>query len=107
MTSDESNNISTSPAAEVWTQIDSDLEQAASLLPSSYSQDETGRATKGAAFGLLSGAHLWTKDYAGAASAAAQLDNLGYQLVSIDDYIKMYDGRMENSSESVFETQYG
>ena len=24
---------------------------------------------------------------------------------SIDDYIKMYDGRMENSSESVFETQ--
>ena len=48
---------------------------------------------------------MWTKDYAGAASAAAQLDNLGYQLVSIDDYIKMFDGRMENSSESVFETQ--
>ena len=44
------------------------------------------------------------KDYA-ESSAAAQLDNLGYQLVSIDDYIKMYDGRMENSSESVFETQ--
>tara|TARA_B100001115_G_C15841268_1_gene421931 strand:- start:767 stop:2281 length:1515 start_codon:yes stop_codon:yes gene_type:complete len=105
LTSDESNNISTSPAAEVWNQIDSDLDQAASLLPSSYSKDETGRATKGAAFGLLSRVRLWTKDYAGAASAAAQLDNLGYQLVSIDDYIKMYDGRMENSSESVFETQ--
>ena len=105
LTSDESNNISKSPEATIWTQIDSDLDMAGTLLPASYTTAETGRATKGAAYGLLSRVRLWTKDFAGAASAAAELDNLNYQLVPIADYIKMFDGRMENSSESIFETQ--
>jgi hypothetical protein len=105
LTSNESNNISKSPEADVWTQIDNDLAMAGTLLPPTYPAAETGRATKGAAYGLLSRVRLWTKDFSGAASAAAELDNLNYQLVAIADYVKMFDGRMENSSESVFETQ--
>ncbi len=102
---DEINNISKSPESEIWAQIEADLAEAASLLPASYSSEELGRATRGAAFGLLSRVRLWTKDYAGAESAATSVEGLGYSLVSSEDYVKMFDGRMENSSESIFETQ--
>ncbi len=102
---DEINNISKTAESEVWAQIDADLAKASTLLPASYPAEEVGRATRGAAFGLLSRVRLWTKDYAGAESAANAVDGLGYSLVSSDDYVKMFDGRMENSSESLFETQ--
>ncbi|AUP78935.1 RagB/SusD family nutrient uptake outer membrane protein [Flavivirga eckloniae] len=102
---DEINNITKSPASEVWAQIDADLVEASSLLPTTYSADDLGRATRGAAFGLLSRVRLWTEDYAGAESAASSVEGLGYSLVSSEDYVKMFDGRMENSSESIFETQ--
>ncbi|RYF85762.1 MAG: RagB/SusD family nutrient uptake outer membrane protein [Chitinophagaceae bacterium] len=39
--------------AQVWTQIEKDLTEAAAALPVSYPSDELGRATKGAAYGLL------------------------------------------------------
>jgi hypothetical protein len=103
---DESNNISNSPASEIWAQIDNDLVQASSLLSASYSSSaDLGRATKGAAYGLLSRVRLWTKDYPGAESAANSAESLGYGLVSKDNFIQMFDGRMENSFESLFEVQ--
>jgi len=105
LSSDESNNIMKSPEADVWAQMDLDLTLAASLLPESYPTSEVGRATKGAAYGLLSRVRIWTKDFKGAAEAAAEVEKLNYQLLAAEDYGKMFDGRMENSSESVFETQ--
>jgi hypothetical protein len=107
LTPDEANSISKSPAAEVWNQIDNDLVDAAALLPGSYSKEsDIGRATKGSAFGLLSRVRLWTKDYAGAESAASQLESLSYALVASDDYVHLFDGVMQNSQESVFEVQF-
>lgn len=101
----EINNINKSPESDVWAQIDADLVEAAVLLPSTYSVEDTGRATKGAAYGLLSRVRLWTKDYVGAENAASEVEALGYSLLSTADYIQMFDGRMENSSESLMEAQ--
>ncbi|WP_346880949.1 RagB/SusD family nutrient uptake outer membrane protein [uncultured Algibacter sp.] len=105
LTPDELNSISKSPEEDVWAQMEEDLSRAASLLPATYPSEETGRATKGAAFGLLSRVKLWTKDYIGAEDAAFEVEKLSYQLLNTADYIKQFDGRMENSSESVFEVQ--
>ncbi|WP_298535623.1 RagB/SusD family nutrient uptake outer membrane protein [uncultured Algibacter sp.] len=101
----ESNSIEKSPEADVWAQMEADLIRAAQLLPSSYPIEEVGRATKGAAYGLLSRVKLWIGDYAGAENAASEVQKLNYDLVTADDYVKMFDGRLENSSESVFEVQ--
>lgn len=107
----ESNSVTKSPESAVWAQIEADLVEAASLLPSSYEAEEMGRASRGAAFGMLSRVRLFTGDYAGAESAANSVDGLGYSLVSAEDYVKMFDGRLEFGSESIFEvnlvTEFG
>ena len=102
----EINNIDKTAEEKVWDQIDLDLTEAAKLLPPSYaSATDIGRATKGAAFGLQSRVRLWMKNYSGATASAKEVLKLNYNLVSQTDYGKMFDGRMENSSESVFEVQ--
>ncbi|QZE15232.1 RagB/SusD family nutrient uptake outer membrane protein [Halosquirtibacter laminarini] len=106
LTPAQSNTIHKSPASEVWKQIDADLVKAASLLPVKFDKKEVGHATKGAAYGLLSRVRLWTKDFKGAAEAAAEVEKLGYSLVSAENFIHMFDGKMQNSSESVFEVQF-
>ncbi|NMH86025.1 RagB/SusD family nutrient uptake outer membrane protein [Flavivirga algicola] len=105
LTPAELNTIEKSPEADVWAQMEEDLTRAAQLLPASYPSDQVGRATSGAAYGLLSRVKLWTQDYQGAENAASQVESLGYQLVAAEDFVKLFDGRMENSSESVFEVQ--
>jgi len=100
------NSVTKNPEADIWDQIVTDLEDAAGLLPDSYDGGENlGRATKGASWGMLSRVLLWTGDYAGAISAAGEVESLGYTLVEGAEYHRMFDGTMKNSSESVFESQ--
>ncbi|RYZ52131.1 MAG: RagB/SusD family nutrient uptake outer membrane protein, partial [Sphingobacteriales bacterium] len=49
--------------AAVWAQIEKDLSEAAVALPPSYSGDDIGRATRGAAYALLGRAHLQQRKY--------------------------------------------
>jgi hypothetical protein len=96
------------PAA--WDFIVSDF-QTATALPASYSADNIGRATSGAAnaylgFALLTRAYEETarkEEYLGEAVKA--LDKVtGYELVA--DFVSLFDGTNKNSRESVFELQY-
>ena len=101
----KANSATKAPEADVWAQIVNDLNEASGLLPDSYSsKSDIGRITKSAAYGLLSRVLLWTKDYQGAINAA-QKAKTGHQLVSSDKFSYMFDGSMENSSESLFEVQ--
>src|SRR6266496_5676904 len=101
---------------ELWNQIFSDLQQAEASLPISYNsvvgpdQGQIGRATKGAAAGLLGKAYLYRKDYI---NAAAQFEkfftgelNGVYSLVP--DYGDNFKDvkEKENNSESLFEVQF-
>ena len=91
---------------EIYDLIIEDLEFAAEHLPyaSQYSSDEIGRATRGAAHGMLARVHLYISDYDQALSYAGEVMDSGeYELVSDYRFIFTEDG--ENSRESLFEVQ--
>ncbi|WP_198439812.1 RagB/SusD family nutrient uptake outer membrane protein [Pareuzebyella sediminis] len=68
--------------ADVWTQIISDLTEAAQFLPGADEVQQDGRMAKGAAYHLLAEAYIVTKEYQKAITAASEvIDNLGYALM--------------------------
>jgi starch-binding outer membrane protein, SusD/RagB family len=104
----------TSTEEELWNLIFTDLQTAEANLPISYDnvdgpdKGQKGRATKGAAAGLLGKAYLYRKDYAKAATQFekffnGELKNV-YSLVP--DYRDNFKDVNENNSESIFEVQF-
>jgi starch-binding outer membrane protein, SusD/RagB family len=96
------------PATEVWTQIEKDLTEAAAVLPPSYTGEEKGRATKGAAYAMLGRAHLQQLEYQQAADALAWLiSGPGQSLYGLTaNYGDNFKHTTENNIESVFEIQF-
>ena len=98
-------DIPRSSADEVWKQIESDLEDAAADLPVSWTGDDVGRATKGAALGFLVKADLWQKKWADAVTNSESIINLGvYDL--LPDFRSVFLETNENNKEILFATQY-
>lgn len=95
--------------AEVWNQVIADFQFAASSkLPENYPTTLKGRVTKNAAIAFLGKTYLYMKDWA---KAEEQFNKLvsneganGYGL--LDNYAELFDGKHENSKESVFEIQF-
>ncbi len=101
----------------LWNQIFSDLAEAESDLPKSYDdaditgldKGQKGRATKGAAAGLLGKAYLYRHDYAKAGVqfekffAGGSLSGV-YSLMT--DYRDNFRDVNENNAESLFEIQF-
>ncbi len=85
---------------EVHLQIKKDLEEAITDLPATYAAlaDTRGRATKGAARGLLSRLHLYRKEWAEAASRANEVITATPTYTLAANYA-FYDA---NSAEDVF-----
>lgn len=94
------------PVAQVYELIISDLNAAASLLPpkSSYGAQNRGRASKGAAYGLLAKVHLTLGNYQQVVQYATEVESLGYALN--ENYADNFSITNENSVESLFEVQY-
>jgi hypothetical protein len=91
--------------AEVYTQIEKDLTEAAAVLPASYSGSDIGRATKGAALALLGKAQLQQKKWATAATTLAQVIAMP-QYNLMPNYADNFTDKFENNQESVFEVQF-
>lgn len=108
ITAQESSVIARSPKASVYTQIINDLKSAETLLPNTTSGDDKGRATAGAAKGLLASVYLTLGDKVNAAAKAKEIiDNAslyGYSLWT--DYADNFKLATENGKESLFEVQY-
>ena len=104
----EASVITRSPKAQVYAQIIADLKLAETLLPNTYSVNDKGRATAGAAKGLLAAVYLTLGDKLNAAAKAKEvIDNkatYGYDLWA--DYGDNFKLENENGKESVFEVQY-
>ena len=101
---EEPNLISQADPSEVWAQIETDLKSAQQLLPVAWASDGVGRATSGAATGLLGKALLYQGKYAEAKDEFAKVINSGtYQLT--EDYAHNFTEEFENNSESLFEIQ--
>lgn len=97
--------IPRSSMATVLTQIASDSDKAAALLPTSYDASNTGRATKGSALALKAKAQLYQKNWDGVIATVQEIKALGvYQLVT--NYGDLYSITNQNNSESVWEIQH-
>ena len=101
----EIEGIQRASAAEVYTQIENDLKDAANVLPvkGEYASADLGRATKGAAQGLLAKAYLYQEKYEEAEDMLEQVMGLnghasqGYDL--LDDFGDVWSISHNNSVE--------
>jgi hypothetical protein len=93
------------PIAEVYAQIESDLANAEGSLPASYTGANVGRATSGAAKGLLAKVYLTQKKWDQAASKANEVIASGtYSL--LPSYADVFSITNKNHKESLFDVQY-
>ncbi len=98
------NNIPQSTPAALYAFIESDLSFAAGNLPLSWDARFVGRATRGAANGILAKVYLTQRKWASAmATAQAVITSAQYDLST--PYTKIFGEDGENSKESVFEVQ--
>jgi hypothetical protein len=88
--------------ANVVKQIIADLDQAASLLPTS--QSEVGKATKGAAIALKARVLLYNENWAEAATVAQQVMGMNYSFYP--NYRDLFREANENNKEVIFDVQY-
>jgi starch-binding outer membrane protein, SusD/RagB family len=89
----------------IYTQIEQDLTEAAGVLDASYTGADVGRATQGAAYGLLAKAHLYQQEWQQALDAIEDLEALGlYSLEPV--YKNNFLDSTQNNSESIFEIQH-
>lgn len=100
-----STQIPRDPASAVYTQIVEDLTFASQNLPAAYTGNNIGRATSGAANGMLGKVYLTMGDKANAETALRAVVNSGlYELM--DTYAAVWDISNENNAESLFELQF-
>ncbi len=92
-------------ATAVYTQLIIDLTAAENNLPVSYSGNQKGKATKGAAATLLAKVQLTVGANSDAETTLRRIiGTYGYDLET--DYSDMWGAVNENNGESIFEVQY-
>jgi starch-binding outer membrane protein, SusD/RagB family len=102
---DEGYQYGRNPKADVYTQIEKDLTEAAAALPVSYTGADAGRATQGAAKAILGRVLLTQKKYAPAAVQLKAVIDLGlYGLVPV--YADFFKVSNKNNKEAIFDVQY-
>ena len=98
--------IPQSPQKQIFeTVIEKDLTASALVLPTSYTGNDLGRATKGSANALLVKAFIFESKWESAISVAETVINSGvYDLLPV--YSQNFKAAFRNSKESVFEIQH-
>jgi len=97
--------FSRNPVNEVYDQIIKDLQEAEQKLPVSYTGTSVGRATSGAAKGLLAKVFLTQKKWSEAAAKTKEIiDAQTYDL--LPSYADIFKINNKNNKESLFEVQY-
>lgn len=114
----EALTIPRTPVAEVYDLIISDLQDAATLLPPSYSSGAVGHATSYAAKGILARVYLTrsgpvihedgpcmgTNEYGQALSLLNEIISGPFDM--LDDYAATFDLFNENNSDIIFDIQF-
>ncbi|KFC57668.1 hypothetical protein FEM08_35520 [Flavobacterium gilvum] len=98
----DSYNFGRRPVAEIYAQIEKDLNEAAAVLPASYSSSDLGRVTSGAANALLGKVYLTEKKYNEALTALNKVT--GYSLLS--DFNSVFSTTNEMNNEIIFAVRY-
>jgi hypothetical protein len=95
-----------SPAASIWSFIETDLAAAIPDLPLSY-DTSLGRATKGAAVALLGKVYLYEKKWAQAQSTLEQLTQSPYTYDLDPSYDHLFSTSNQISVENIFQVMNG
>lgn len=96
-------DVPRSSEPDVWAQIETDLEEAASAV--SPTAPDLGRATQGAARALRVKAHIFQEEWSEAQTLAQDIISSGRY--SLDpDYSRVFDQRGEFGSGSIFEVNH-
>lgn len=91
------------PEEDVWDFIEENLLNAIELLPESYSGSDLGRATKGAAQGLLGKYYLYQAKYEDAARMFETVIESGnYELVKYPEQYHKDSAAYKNAFQSIF-----
>ncbi len=94
-----------SSVSDIYAQIEKDLNEAASVLNETNSGSDVGRATRGAALGLLAKAFIYQQKWEDALTTIDVLDNPGiYSLEQV--YKNNFMDSTQNNAESLFEIQH-
>jgi starch-binding outer membrane protein, SusD/RagB family len=97
--------VSRTAKSQVLTQILTDFNDAAPVLPASYENTDVGRATKGAVLAYKAKILLYNEKWTEAAQAAKEVMDLGvYSL--FPDYEGLFQEANENNEEVIFDIQY-
>lgn len=103
----ESYALTRTATSEVYQSILADLNDAKELLPDNYSSTaDIGKATKGAANGLLGKVYLTIKDFPKAKQSLEAVINSSNNYALLPSYADIWSISNQNSSEIVFAIQY-
>ncbi|MFA5816587.1 MAG: RagB/SusD family nutrient uptake outer membrane protein [Bacteroidales bacterium] len=101
----ETIHVPLSEITDIYLQIESDLSEAAAVLPVSYPSADIGRVTRGAAVAMLGKVNLYQQKWSGAITAFQQVEALGiYRLMPF--YADIFKLSSENNNESIFQIQH-
>jgi hypothetical protein len=89
----------------VYAQIISDL-TAAESLPATYSANDVGRATSGAAKSLLVKVYITRKDWDKTISKAKEVINGGYGYALFENFADVFNKAKKNGKEHIFSIQF-
>lgn len=89
----------------IWQQVISDCKKAAAALPVSYTGNDVGRVTKGAALALAAKAQLYLEQYEDVVTTIQEIKDLGYYALQ-SDYQENFIEATQNNRESVWEIQH-
>lgn len=97
--------IAQTPKLEIYKQLLTDLDRAATLLPAKYGSSDLGRATQGAALALAAKICIYQKDWTKALEYIAKVKALNaYALMP--NYGDNFKKNTQNNIESVWEIQH-
>lgn len=90
---------------EIWQQIETDLKDAAAVLPVTWTGNNIGRATKASALGYLVKASLWQQKWSEAVTHSESIISTGaYDL--LPKFRDVFRETNENNKEILFSTQF-
>lgn len=96
-----------SSAASIWTLVESDLKDAQTDLPLSYTSADLGRVTKGAATALLGKMYLYQKKWGEARTELLKLTQAPYTYDLDPSYDHLFSSTNQTSAENIFQVING
>lgn len=96
-------NLPRTAKAQVYAAIETDLTDAAAVLPQTYGSADVGRITKGAALTLHAKVAMYQKKWSDVVTYTTQVMGMGYSLYP--DYEQLFRTTHKNNQESIFEVQ--